>query len=509
MTIHHLALLLGLFAVPIVALAIGFKFRKQGPQARAIFWGAVIGHTIATLFASVAAIWPPRVPGPEDDVRSAMILWTLLLGGILGALLALARLALRERPASRGVSLVPIVLAEVVLGSVLTACASEAPLDDPIAAIDTLQAPAGTGSSEPNLSLAGDGRLLLTWMERAADSSYALRVASLGDGDTAWSEPTTITSGRDFFVNWADFPSAIALPDGRLAAHWLERSASGTYEYDVRIAQSSDGGGTWSEGVIPHRDGTKSEHGFATMYDAGRGLLGAVWLDGRKFAGEAPTREMTLAHTTLAADGALGEERLIDERICDCCQTSGAITARGPVVVYRDRSPEEIRDISIVRLVDGAWTAPRPVHDDGWHVAHCPVNGPAVSASGDDVVVAWFTAARDTARVNVAFSSDAGATFGPPVRIDGGSPLGRVDVELIDDRRAVVTWLERGEDGAEVRLRAVSPEGQAGEPLVVGRSSGSRAAGFPRLARQGDRLVFAWTVAGRPPAIVVTTARLR
>ena len=508
MTIHHLALLLGLFGIPVLALAIGFKFRKQGPRARAIFWGAIIGHTLATVLASVAAIWPPRVPGPEDDVRSAMILWLLLLGGIAGALIALARRAIQDRPARGQLSHLPVVVAEIAIGGILAGCRSDAPATDPIGAIDTLPSPAGPGSREPNLTVDAEGRVLLTWMERLADSTYALRIASLAAGDTAWSDASTITHGKAFFVNWADFPSAIAMPDGRVAAHWLEYSGSGTYEYDVRIAQSTDGGRTWSEGIVPHRDGTKSEHGFATLYDAGRGLLGAVWLDGRKFAGESPTREMTLAHTTLAGDGSLGAERLLDERICDCCQTSGAITARGPVIVYRDRSPEEIRDISIVRLVDGEWTAPRTVHEDGWHVEHCPVNGPAIDAVEEVVVVAWFTASPDTV-VNVAFSTDAGASFGAPVRVDGGRPLGRVDVELIDDESAVVTWLERGNAGTEVRLRTVARNGATGAPVVIGESADGRAAGFPRMTRQGDRLVFAWTVAGRPTSVVVTSAPIR
>jgi hypothetical protein len=507
MTIHHMALLLGLFAVPVVALAIGFKFRKQGERARSIFWGAIIGHTVATVIASVAAIWPPREPGPGDEIRSALILWTLLLGGVIGALLALARTSLRNRESGARVRLVPILLAEIALGSALAACTRDEPPPVPIGAIDTLTAPAGRGSREPNLSVSDDDRVLLTWMELGTDSAYSLRMATLDDGASTWSEPATITRGRRFFVNWADFPSAIALPDGRLAVHWLERSASGTYDYDVRIAQSTDGGATWSQDIVPHRDGTNSEHGFATLFDAGRGLLGAVWLDGRKYAGEQPTKEMTLAHTTLSADGALGEERIVDPRICDCCQTSGAITSRGPVIVYRDRSADEIRDISIVRLVDGSWTEPRPVHEDGWHLDHCPVNGPAVDAEGDEVVVAWYTEAPDT-MVNVAFSSDAGVTFSAPLRIDQGRPVGRVDVELLGSGRAVVTWIERAEDGAEVRARAVSTSGPMGAPVAIGRSSESRAAGFPRMVRQGDRLVFAWTVAGPPSSIVVTTAAL-
>lgn len=501
MTIHHVALLLGMFGIPLVALMIGFKFRKRTTRTRAIFWGAILGHGIATVVASVAAIWPPRALGPGDDARGVLILWTLLLGGLIGIAVALL---VSNRGRTAKMAIVPVL---AMFGTQLLGCASDGALPSPVAAIDSVTSPAAPGSSEPNLAVTPAGDVLMTWMERGADSAYALRIASF-DGET-WTTPATIVHGREFFVNWADFPSVVALPDGRLAAHWLQRSDSGTYDYDVHIAQSQDGGQTWSEGVIPHRDGTKSEHGFATLYDAGRDLLGAVWLDGRKFAGEQPTREMTLAHTTLAADGSLGEERIVDERICDCCQTSGAITAKGPVIVYRDRSPGEIRDISIVRFTDGAWSAPRPVHEDGWHVAHCPVNGPAVSADGSEVAVAWFTAANDTARVNVAFSSDAGDSFGAPIRIDAGTPLGRVDVELLGQGRAAVTWLERVEDGAEVRLRSVSADGRASDPVVLGRSTEGRSSGFPRMARQDDHLIFAWTVTGRPSSVNVTRARIQ
>ena len=505
MTIHHLALLIGLFGVPLAALGLGFKFRKRTPRARAVFWGAVIGHTLATVLASVAAIWPPRVPGPGEETRAALILWTLLAGGVIGALIALLRDMLRDRDPA--VAVVAVVLAGAGAAAGVGACTGDADAV-PIGELRSLDVPAAPGSREPNLAVAGDGTVLMTWTEPSGDSAWALRIAAL-NGDE-WDEPATVVSGRPFFVNWADFPSAISLPGNRLAVHWLERSAGGTYEYDVRIAQSLDGGRTWSPDVIPHRDGTKSEHGFVSLYEAGQALLGAVWLDGRKFADSTAPREMTLAHTTLASDGELGLERMLDGRICECCQTGGALTDAGPVIVYRDRSEDEIRDIAIVRSVGGEWTEPRHVHEDGWHVEHCPVNGPAVAARGRDVAVAWFTGARDTARVTIAFSRDAGESFAAPIRVDGGSPLGRVDVELLDDGRAAVTWLERTEGGeAEVRLRAVAADGGMSEPMALAATSGARASGFPRMARQGDRLVFAWTVPGEPSVVRVAAAPLR
>ncbi|HYJ80326.1 MAG TPA: hypothetical protein VEW03_12015, partial [Longimicrobiaceae bacterium] len=281
----------------------------------------------------------------------------------------------------------------------------------------------------------------------------------------------------------------------------------------VRIAQSRDGGRSWGPGVVPHRDGTASEHGFVALWPAEGDSVGAVWLDGRGYAGRAEGdagAEMLLMSASVAADGGVGAERPVDARACDCCQTAVAMTPRGPLVVYRDRSPGEVRDIHVVRRVGGRWSAPAPVHADGWVIAACPVNGPAVDAGADaGVAVAWFTAARDTQRVLVAFSGDAGESFGPPVRVDGGMPLGRVDVLRTEDGGALVSWLEAaGEKGAEVRVRFVGGDGRLGPPRVVAASSAERASGFPHLARAGRQLVLAWTVPGDPSTVHTAVAAL-
>jgi beta-lactamase class D len=388
--------------------------------------------------------------------------------------------------------------------------ASDAEFPATLGALTALESPAAPGGGEPNLSVGPDGRIYLSWLEPAADSAHALRFAVL-EGE-AWSAPRTIAEGRDFFVNWADFPSLVALPDGRLAAHWLERTAASPYAYGVRIVQSADGGATWSAPVTPHRDATPTEHGFVSLFPLPGDSLGAIWLDGRRYAagedGTAASDEMMLAFTTIAPSGEAAPERMLDERVCDCCQTAVALTSRGPVAVYRDRSADEVRDIYTVRRVNGRWSEPRPVHADGWRIEACPVNGPAIAAAGERVAVAWFTAAQDTARVRVAFSDDAGASFGAPVRIDDGDPAGRVGVVLLDDGRALVSWIERtGDAGAEVRARTVAPGGTLGAPLTVAASSAARASGFPRIARSGDQVIFAWTEPGEPSA--VRTARLR
>lgn len=365
--------------------------------------------------------------------------------------------------------------------------ASGTVIDLPVAAAE--------GSGEPFLSSEGD-RLWVTWLEPRGDM-WALRLAEVDDAVGA---PTTIVERNDFFVNWADVPSVTALADGRLAAHWLQRGGEGTYDYGVRVAWSDDEGATWSEPWTPHEDGTPTEHGFVSLLPGKDGSLGVLWLDGRRFVDgpDGPDTEwMGLRHRAASGPEAAGPETLVDDRVCDCCQTGAAPTTDGWVAVYRDRSEDEVRDIYAARYVDGAWTEGRPVHRDGWHIAACPVNGPAVDAAGQRVAVAWFTGAGEVPRVSVAFSDDQGVTFTEPVRIDGGDPVGRVDV-VVDGEGALVSWIESVGAEAELRVRRVAYDRTLGEPRAVASLSGARASGFPRMVRHGGDVVFAWTDTSGP-----------
>ena len=395
----------------------------------------------------------------------------------------------------------------------VVACTPAEPTDQPRLTVTPIESPVGPMSGEPNLAVDGEGRVYLSWLERKPDSTVALHLSVRANGQ--WSSPSTVVARSDLFVNWADFPSVFVAPSGRIVMHWLQRSSSGKYSYNVMTRQSTDAGATWSEPRMLHDDNVPAEHGFVSFFNADGDSVEAVWLDGRATGGgghdshDAPRGAMQLGNGRIGPDGGVSATTLIDDRICDCCQTSAAMTANGPVVVYRDRSPDEIRDIAILRRVGGTWTRPARVHADEWHIEGCPVNGPSVSADGQLVAVAWFTGARDTARVNVAFSTDAGATFGAPIRVDDGTPAGRVDVELDGSGHALVTWLERvGEDGAEVRLKRIGPSGDVPPAVVVASSAAARASGFPRMVRTGDEVIFAWTQPGDSARIRMATTRL-
>ncbi|MGB0513347.1 MAG: hypothetical protein ACPGJE_00745, partial [Wenzhouxiangellaceae bacterium] len=292
-----------------------------------------------------------------------------------------------------------------------------------------LEVATGPGSMAPGLTVdLGRGTVVLTWIEPRRPG-HALRFSVFTDG--RFHPPRDIRTGRGWFVNWADTPALHIAPDGMWLAHWLQKSGRQPYAYDIQLARSNDAGARWRDMRPPHRDGTPTEHGFVSHYPESGGGLGLVWLDGRETLGrESAGRDdkaMTLRTARIGQRGDARRPRLLDQRVCDCCQTDAAITERGPVIVYRDRSSDEIRDIAIVRRTGKAWSEPRPVHEDGWKIGGCPVNGPAIAADGQKVAVAWFTMGDDQrARVRLALSNDAGARFDAPLEFSTGSAVGRV-----------------------------------------------------------------------------------
>lgn len=365
--------------------------------------------------------------------------------------------------------------------------------------MQALASPAGVGAAEPFLSASRDG-LLLSWLEPVGDTKrIALRFSRYGSG--VWTAPRTIVERDDLFVNWADFPSIIEDTNGVLFAHWLQKSGKGTYSYDVRMATSRDGGTTWGEPFLLNRDGKEAEHGFVTLAVLPQGGVGATWLDGRKMSsgaghgdgGHDAGGDMTVRYARVSANGDIEDDTELDDRACECCTTGMAMATAGPVIAYRDRSPEEVRDISYVTKTSSGWTKPARVRADDWKINACPVNGPQVDALGDQVVTAWFTAAQEKGRAFVAFSTDGGKTFGSAIQIDDGKPIGRLDIVMLDADTALVTWLEQTAQGAEIRARRVGRNGSRAAAIKIADSSTARAAGFARSVRLGDDVFIAWT----------------
>ena len=386
--------------------------------------------------------------------------------------------------------LIPVIF----FASLLTSCASETnrKKEETTSDLQTMHSPVDTTSEEPYLFTDKNGMVYLSWISKESKRCI-LKYSKLKDGK--WSAASEIAAGDNWFVNWADYPLIVSDGSNNMLSHFLEKSEKGTYTYDIKLTSSSDQGKSWSQPITLHDDGKKAEHGFVSMVPYGDNYF-ISWLDGRNAATEVSEGhqgghhgQMTIRGAIVDKAGKKTKEWELDSRVCDCCQTSAAITANGPVVVYRDRSDTEIRDMSIVRYVNGGWTQPKTIYNDNWKIEGCPVNGPRIDAIGNNLAIAWFSSPEKNGQVNVVFSEDGGATFSNPVRIDEGKALGRVDIVLLDRKTAMVSWME----GSVIKAAKVYNNGKKDPSLIIASSSESRSSGFPQMTKSGNQIIFAWT----------------
>ena len=329
-----------------------------------------------------------------------------------------------------------------------------------------------------------DGRLTLSWMERHDDAA-SLRFASLSA--SGFSDPTEVPTERRMFVNWADLPSVMHVGTDHWIAHWLSYSADKTYSYDVVVSQSFDNGQSWTAPMAAHTDGTPTEHGFVSMYRAADGV-GLVWLDGRA----TPDKPMTLRSAVISRDGERIHEQEIDGSVCDCCQTDIAISSLGPLAVYRDRTADEIRDIYVARHDGERWGPGERLYADNWKIPGCPVNGPSIVADGEEVAVAWFSAANDQPMVRLIRSVDGGLIFAEPLVLAQGSLSGYVKLALLPAGHAAVSWVARNDHGSNtLHVAVVDSDNEVLATQPVADITQLRV--FPQLGFQDGHLVLAWT----------------
>ncbi len=407
-----------------------------------------------------------------------------------------------EKDKMKGLIKILVVFSGIIF---LMSCAKE---EKDVIIVEEIVSPALGKSMQPYLF--SDGKeLLMSWTQKINDSVTTLNYSVLEDG--VWIKSTEIAKGDNWFVNWADFP-AIAKNNQNILAHFLQKSDPATFAYDVKIKLSNNFGKNWGLDKKLHQDTTLTEHGFVTMIPFKEDSFFITWLDGRNTMGgghggeEHPNVAMNVRTAIVLKNGDVIDDTLVDNKTCDCCQTTAAITQNGPITVYRNRTDDEIRDIYISRLVDGNWTEPKAIYNDNWKIKGCPVNGPKAAVIDNTLAIAWFTAANNVPKVNLIFSDDSGENFNTPIQIDSGKPIGRVDITLLDKNTALVSWMETTESGADIKIIKVTKDGTKSTPFVISSISDSRSSGFPQFEVLNDEIIAAWNhkIDGEP---VIKTVR--
>jgi hypothetical protein len=329
-------------------------------------------------------------------------------------------------------------------------------------------------TSLPNLCLRSDGSI---------STSYVVERNGMAE---LMFDGNIIASGDDWIVNWADFPLIVEYAPGNLAASYLIETDRASFAYDIELILSSDDGKTWSAPVSPHTDSTLTEHGFVAMAGVGEDLM-VIWLDGRNYAEGKDIMELRGA--LLDSSGEILEQYLIDDNVCSCCGTDMIRFGDELLLVYRDRTPEEVRDISLVHFdfASGTWGETEAINNDNWVIAGCPVNGPAIDVLGDEVFVSWYTVLDGEPTVFVTLGD--GVEFATPQKVNTEYTLGRTDIAALGDGRSAISWLEGEGDEVYLKVRDLLG-GSLGNPRTVTKMNGSRASGFPKMKVQDEELVL-------------------
>jgi hypothetical protein len=149
------------------------------------------------------------------------------------------------------------------------------------------------------------------------------------------------------------------------------------------------------------------------------------------------------------------------------------------------------------------------VHEDNWQIAGCPVNGPSVSARNEQVAVAWFTAKDDTPKVQLALSSDSGASFTAPVLVASPETNGRVGTALLDSGKIIVSWIDTSSAQAKIMLSVFSNEAELLLQVEVAKTSASRRSGFPIIESVGESVYVSWTDLSDSPQVRVARVSVK
>jgi len=351
----------------------------------------------------------------------------------------------------------------------------------------------GNNNAQPNL-VSSNGALSLSWISSKNENNASLHFSQFKNGK--WIKPQTIAYGNNWFVNWADFP-AHAINEDLIITSYLKKSASGTYTYDVILNLQKLSGEKIKQNFLLNTDGVKAEHGFVSIIPSNKKGFFITWLDGRNTLEKSLDghhKPMTIRFAEITNKGDIIKESELDASTCDCCQTSIANTNNGPIVVYRDRSEKEVRDIYSIRNINGVWEDPNLLHNDEWTINGCPVNGPKVAVNSTNLAIAWFTVSNNNPLVNVSFSKTNGDSFGTPLKINDHDAKGRVDVAFLNTEEIIVSYMEADDIGTYLRIKKVSVNGKVSNPITISKIDGGRNTGVPQLEIINNEIFIVWTI---------------
>lgn len=260
------------------------------------------------------------------------------------------------------------------------------------------------------------GRVALTWVTR--DSlGQDLWLSLSADSGLTFAAPVRLNPRRGSVSSYAESrPVAAYGAAGELLIAWSERRGDSVMVTDLVVRASGDGGHTLGQPMIINDDAFDGEpgfHGFPALVPLDAGGWFATWMDTREQGPSDDSAAVASLFHALSSDGgqSWSYNRLLAAGVSAHSRPTAAADRSGRVVVAFRSAVDGIRDPAIAVSHDRgrSFATDSVLSADGWWLAGCPVEGPALTL--DDAGAghyAWFTGA------------DGGGVWIAPWRVDAG-----------------------------------------------------------------------------------------
>ena len=324
-----------------------------------------------------------------------------------------------------------------------------------------------------------DGSAWVAWTEGSE-----LLVASV-DVDSGEAGAPIVVSGPEGVINHPlERPAMAITADGETFVSWI------TGRGNVQLATlDSDGAVTASEVISGE---ARNETALVQMIATNDGQPVVSWLE-----------DSTLS---VATGEPLVEHELVADLTCDCCHPVPVQIGDEVGIGYRDLEHQAdgvVRDIAFISgtLSGTSFDAPVVVADAPWYLDACPLSGPTLAQSGDDVFISWMDARQslhpDQSSSSIWFdaSGDGGRTFGTDVRLTNDDATYRTPTMAVDSTGTIhLLWERRTSDEATLEYATSSDGGRTfSEPLDL--VEGDDESGVPReaaLVTIGEQKLVSW-----------------
>ena len=307
--------------------------------------------------------------------------------------------------------------------------------------------------------------------------------------DKKFASPIEVTRGKDWFVNWADFPVMGSFnKSGKYAISWLQKSNLGTYDYDIHIAISDEKLHNWDTQFVLHKDSIAAEHGFLNLASYGEHIA-ASWLDGRNTKlPDGNYGNMALRHAVFNEHGEVLESIQLDDRVCDCCQIDMAIDNQDKYIAFRDRSKLEYRDNKLKIFKNNNWSDNINLDKEHWKIAGCPVNGPAIALGSSTLATLSFTNIEDDPSVWLKIAAKDDLQEINRIKINENYTIGRVDIVNLHGDLYATSWIEQAVDIYQVHIATYDSNTRKLQSIAQVPIDYSRKSGVPRMVLFENKL---------------------